>query len=239
MMARVACLVFACTACEVRSIDLAGRQCPCVTGYVCDPASNTCVTSDAGATDSCLVDPIGAPLYTTAFSDFAGWMPGGDGSWTTQDGMAEQTDTASLFAYAFQSSITANDYRVVSTFRVTGGSGDATSAELSARTQASGGQYHCDWDPINGTFSLMYSSSATDNGFLQEAFIDLSQLAGYDATAWFTMELQVQGSRLDCCVRGIAGAAGFADDTRFATGPSGMKTYMVSTRSTRPVLALP
>jgi hypothetical protein len=42
------------------------------------------------------------------------------------------------------------------------------------------------------------------------------------------MELQVRGSRLDCCVRGIGGAAGFANDTRFASGAPGMKTYLVA-----------
>ena len=30
-------------ACSVGPLDLSGKQCPCVDGYVCDPTSNTCV----------------------------------------------------------------------------------------------------------------------------------------------------------------------------------------------------
>jgi hypothetical protein len=74
----------------------------------------------------------------------------------------------------------AADYRVVSTFRVLDATGSSTAAELSARTQTSGAQYHCNWDPSNGAFSIMYSNSATDNAFLQQLFIDTTQLPGFD-----------------------------------------------------------
>jgi hypothetical protein len=32
-------------ACSVEALDLAGKQCPCTDGFVCDTATNTCVTS--------------------------------------------------------------------------------------------------------------------------------------------------------------------------------------------------
>jgi alpha-tubulin suppressor-like RCC1 family protein len=40
-----------------KSVDLAGKQCPCTSGYVCDEATNTCVRpSDAGVLDASVPD---------------------------------------------------------------------------------------------------------------------------------------------------------------------------------------
>ena len=220
--------VLACAGCTVPAIELEGKPCPCLDGYFCDVASNTCVRSDAS--ESCLVAPAGAPLYSTGFDDLTGWTPGGVGSWRAEAGMAIQSDTTSEFAYTFLPAVAANDYRIVSKFRAIGGMGPSTSIELAARVQRdnSGGQYHCNWDPINGQFNIMYTLSATETGFLHTVYIDVSQLPGHDPMGWFTMEFQVRGSRLDCCVRGVGGAAGFANDTRFSAGAPGMKTYLVA-----------
>lgn len=220
-------LVLACAGCTVPPLELAGKSCPCVSGYTCDTATNTCV---AGQTASCLASPIGAERYSTSFDDFAGWTQGA-GSWTVQAGTAVQSDRTSDFAYAFRPTLADSDYRIISTFRVLEqGTGDSVSPEISARVQldGSGGQYHCNWDPFAGGFSIMYSASPIENGFLQQVFLNVFEIPDYDPMAWFTMEFQVRGSRLDCCVRGVGGAAGFVNDTRFATGAPGMKTFMTS-----------
>ncbi len=49
--------------CGVDALDLAGKQCPCTSAYVCDVASNTCVaalSAEGGGTDG--GPPIDAPL---------------------------------------------------------------------------------------------------------------------------------------------------------------------------------
>ena len=43
-----------------------------------------------------------------------------------------------------------------------------------------------------------------------------------------TMEAQVVGARLECCLVGIPGAFGAATDTRFATGAVGVKAYFAA-----------
>jgi hypothetical protein len=54
------------------------------------------------------------------------------------------------------------------------------------------------------------------------------------------MEFEARGSRLTCCVRGVPGAAATITDTRFASGPPGMKTFLVSAAyDAYDVLALP
>ena len=51
-------------ACSVGALDLSGRECPCATGYVCDTATNTCVTAlatiDAKPSEGGVL-PDGAP----------------------------------------------------------------------------------------------------------------------------------------------------------------------------------
>lgn len=219
-------VVVAFAGCTVPPIDLANRECPCASGYTCDDATNTCV---ADQISSCLASPIGAKLYSTTFDDFAGWQSGA-GTWAAQGGTAVQSDSVSEFAYAFLPQVTESDYRVISTFRVLEKGGESISPEIAARVQldGSGGQYHCNWDPFAGGFSMMYSTSPLDNGFLHQVFLNVSAMPDYDPMAWFTMEFQVSGGRLDCCVRGVPGATGFVNDARFAAGAPGMKTFATS-----------
>jgi len=41
-------VTFLVAACSVDDLDLTGKRCPCVSGFVCDTATNTCVTSLGG-----------------------------------------------------------------------------------------------------------------------------------------------------------------------------------------------
>ena len=59
----VVALGVALTQCNSGSIDLTGRQCPCVSGYVCDPATNTCVSSTT--VDGNLDATVGADVPST------------------------------------------------------------------------------------------------------------------------------------------------------------------------------
>src|SRR5262249_15604466 len=153
---------------------------------------------------------------------FNGWMQGGSGAWSVQNGEAVQTVNTTDFAYAFNPTVTATDYRIVGSMRITDATHTSTALELAARVHASGTQYHCNWDALHGEFSLMWTMTSAVNGFFAQTFIDTSQIPGYDAHAAFVMELQVHGARIDCCVHGVPGAAGTANDTRFATGAPGM-----------------
>jgi hypothetical protein len=220
----------------VQTGTLEGKACPCGRGLVCDTTTNTCVralSGDAGtdaiANTSCLATAPGAPLYMTEFNDFSGWMVGA-GTWGAQGGEAVQSDDTSNFAYAYNPAVTASDYRVVSSFRALAGMGTSTAVELAARVQldGSGGQYHCNWDAVHGGFTMMYSTSPTVNDFFAQVYIDTSMIPNYDPSGSFVMEFQVRGSRLDCCVHGIAAAVGTATDTRFTAGAPGMKTFLAS-----------
>jgi hypothetical protein len=234
---RVFLLVFA--GCSVPVVDLTGKSCPCAPGYTCNPTTNTCVgglATDAQVFDaprdgtqnaSCLAGSVGALLYETTFDDFAGWNVGG-GTWNASNGEVVQSNVNSDLAYAYTPSnaVSAADYRIVSTWRLINGS-DGNAVELTARTQTSSlpGQYHCNWSATDGVMNLMWTVTSTTTGFMNQINIDVTQIPGYDPHAPVTMEFQVRGGRLDCCVRGVPAANLFANDTRYATGPGGMKTY--------------
>jgi len=234
-------LVSVLAACSIPDVNLAGKPCPCATRYVCDSATSTCVTSlggsdaarggsdagtDSSVAASCLAAPLTTPLYSTTFPDLSGWAIGG-GTWAATDNQAVQSDAGNGLAYAYHPSSTQlTDQRVVSHFQMISG-GDGRALELAVRVQGgvSAGQYHCNWEPTDGAFLIMYTQTATMTGQLAMTNIDLRLIPSYSPFDPVTMELQVRGSRLDCCLREIPAASLTAMDTQFTSGSPGMKTY--------------
>jgi hypothetical protein len=211
--------------CSVADVSLDGKECPCATGYTCQVATNTCVADHGDATASCLPGTPGPLLYGSELDDLDGWDFGG-GTWMAQDGNAMQMDAAAKLSFAYPHSVSAADYRIVSSFRALDG-GASSALELAARIGDGGPahQYHCNWDPLGGAFQLMYTLEAGDNGVLVSTQLDLAQLPGYDPHAPVTMELEVAGGALACCLREIPAAALATSDARFAAGHPGLKTY--------------
>jgi hypothetical protein len=232
---RHAVLVIAVLGCRVPDIDLDGKQCPCAAGYVCQDSTSTCVRAldDAGTGDatidgridpaSCLSSPFGTLIYETEFDTPDDW-PAIGGSWTIADGEMHQSDENAALAFAYHDVGGALDYRIVSRIQMLTG-GDGRSIAVSARIPggASAQQYHCNWGPTDGVFSLVRSDGLS-TFTLKATMIDLTAIPEYVPTQPATIELQVQGNQLACCLREHAGARLTAVDGQFPVGHPGAKT---------------
>lgn len=157
------------TACRVDELDLEGKRCPCVAGWTCETATDTCVRDpvDAAMIDmppndgviidapdasidgppgsSCLGSAGGSSMFTDDFADLIGWVTVG-GAWSATGGEAVQTETGGSLIYAYPAGTSAfTDYRIASRARRTGGT-TTGSVEVSLRIQLSNdGQYQCAW----------------------------------------------------------------------------------------------
>lgn len=236
-------------ACRVDDLDLEGKRCPCVAGWTCEIATDTCVREpiDASAIDvppndgviidssndaidatpgsSCLGSPGGASLFTDDFADLIGWITMG-GTWSAAGGAAVQTDSGGSLIYAFPAGTSAFiDYRVASLARRTGGVATG-SVEVALRIQPSNdGQYQCAWSPASGVLRLNWTrNNGSFGGMLAQTTVDVAGIPGYDPLAAMTIEAEAQGTRLTCCVRDLAGAFVTITDTRFTAGSPGIKT---------------
>ncbi len=72
------------SACSVDDLDVGGKQCPCLSGFVCDVASNRCVLSGAGsdAAADAAGDERGPPLPLLVISNLtAAWTTPGSMRW--------------------------------------------------------------------------------------------------------------------------------------------------------------
>jgi hypothetical protein len=210
--------------CSVADVDLAGKQCPCTDGFTCQPATNTCVPDHGNASLSCLGDEPGPLMYATELDTLDGWDIGA-GTWAADaGGWARQSDATAKLAYAFPHSVTGSDYRIVSSFRATDG-GTSSALEVSARVGDGGSshQYNCNWDPFGGAFQIKYTFDESSNGVVVS-----TQLADFDPTATLTMEFEVRGDSLRCCIRELPAATLSGTDAQFSSGHPGLKTYLAS-----------
>jgi len=247
-----AALATAGAACTVPGLDYTGKSCPCADGWVCEAATNTCVavasadgpTGDGsrgdapiGAPDaaqvatSCFGTPPGAVRLVEHFDTFTGWTIGG-GNWAANSGELVQSSPNASLSYAYPTAlVNLTDYRVVTKMRqINGGIGDAM--EISFRTQRGGtdGQYHCNWEPDDGGFLLQYTApNANTTDVLTTITIPIGTIPNYDPLGQLTMELQVVGSQISCCMHDIPGASIIAVDTRYVSGGPGLKTYKMAT----------
>jgi hypothetical protein len=227
--------------CRVPDVDLEGKQCPCATGYVCQTSTSTCVRSpdnpDASfdAPDapidpaSCLPSPFGTLIYETLFDTPDDW-PSTGGVWSISDGLMLQNDESVASAFAYHDVGGAPDHRIVSRVQMLAGVAAGT-VGLAARVQGnpSAGQYHCNWGPNDGAFSLERTQSDGLNTFeLKATTINLAAIPDYVPTQPVAMELQVRGNQLECCLRGLAGASLTAVDNQFAAGHPGARTSRMS-----------
>jgi hypothetical protein len=235
--------------CRVDELDLEGKRCPCVAGWTCETATDTCVRDpidaapidvppndgvivdapgasiDAPPGSSCLASPGGSSLVADDFADLIGWVTVG-GAWSATGGEAVQSDTGGALTYAHPAGTSAfTDYRVASRTRRTGGAATG-SVEVSLRKQMmNDGQYQCAWSPANGALRLNWTrNNGSFGGTLAQVTVDIGSIPGYDPLAPVVIEAQAQGSQLTCCVRDLAGAFTTIADTRYVSGSPGIKT---------------
>ncbi len=234
-------------ACSVPDVDLTGKSCPCPSGYVCDTAKNTCARSltgdaraidssidsaiDGGPTQSCLTTPFTHLAYSTAtFGDFATAWSATGGIWTTTPTELTQTSTVASLSVAYRNVVTVGvaDYRLVTTMHATStGVGDAL--ELSQRIDATNvHMYHCNWQPSDGGFLIQRTDNLNTTPVIQMTTVDLKSIPNYSPSDPQVMEFQVNGSQLECCLRGITGAHISGSDTTYTSGAIGVKTYLMA-----------
>jgi len=182
-------------------------------------------TIDAPPGPSCLGSAPGASLYADDFADLIGWVNVG-GTWSAAGNEAVQSSTAALPSYLYPAGTGAfTSYRVTARMRRLGGAAAGAMA-LGARLQTGNdAQYHCGWEPGTGGLRLQWiRNNGTPGGTLAQTVIDLGSIPGFDPAAPVTMELQVQGSQLTCCLREIAGATVTVADTRYTLGAPSLRT---------------
>jgi hypothetical protein len=242
-------LALALVGCSVPDIDLAGKACPCPDGWVCTPA-NTCARAalpddaqpldgasdgsnggiDAQVIPSCLGMPLSHMAYTTStFADFGtAWTTKG-GTWAVSNSnLVQSSATADVSVAAY--SVTASDYRVVSTYHATS-TGIGLAIELALRINIAGSNlhvYHCNWEPSDGAFLIQRTDSTMNGAVLQEVTIDTNAIPNYKPSDPITMEFQAIGNSLTCCLHDITGATLGAVDNTYSTGGVGTKTYKMS-----------
>jgi hypothetical protein len=249
----VAVVLGASAACRVDELDLEGKRCPCVTGWTCEVATDTCVrdpldatevdappndgvivdapidssidTIDAPPGSSCLGPAGGASLFSDDFNDLIGWVVTG-GAWSATGGEALQTDTGGSLIYAYPAGAsTFTDYRVASRARRTGGA-NTGSIEVLLRIQAANdGHYQCVWSPASGALRIDWTrNNGSIGGTLAQMAVNIGAIPGYDALAPVVIEAQAQGTQLTCCVRDLTGASVTVADTRYTVGSPGVRT---------------
>jgi hypothetical protein len=239
MVARHAALA-ALVACSVPEVDYTGKQCPCPAGYVCNQPTQTCARSfpgdghstDAPRTDaardgtsveSCLSDAFATPAYTTTFADYSTAWAVGNGNWTATIGNLQQINSTVPFAYvdhALPGTNVAASYRLVGNMQDIGGSGTTTGAAgLAARiAEFSDDMYACVWDPVSGKLALQRV----------DGVLSITELGSVTATTAMTggvtIELQVSGSSLACCLDVLPTMVVTATDTTYTSGAVGVAT---------------
>lgn len=178
----------------------------------------------------CLGSAAGPVVFADDFADFAQWTPRA-GAWSTMAGEAMQSDTSALLSYAAVNGLALGDVRAVTRMRLTGGSDTNRAIEIALRVAPlpSHASYHCNWESNTGGLLLQKTtaSGAADASFV-EKYTDVAAIAGYSADMAVTMEFEVVGDRLACCVREIPGAMLTFVDSTLTTGSAGLRTYLSS-----------
>jgi hypothetical protein len=240
-------------ACSIQDFDLTGKQCPCVVGWVCDSATNTCQRDpsmiDAPGIDapvdafdpdgalidapidvasvSCLGDSFGASLYTDALDSLTGWMTAGDGTWSSAGSEAVQSVATALDAYAYPTAAASlTDYRVALRTRKTGGLGTIVAP---FRIQVgTNNRYRCSWKPQDGSLKLEAPRPQGDYRSFAETQAAVGSIPGYDPAAPVTIEVEAVGNAIRCCVREIPTALIQSSNTLYSVGPPGIETVTAS-----------
>jgi len=222
-------------ACRVPDLDVTGKACPCPGGYSC--VANACVADaahDAGPGDadpgtSCIAAPKTTLVYqTAAFAEFpAGWSTAG-GAWTAGPSALHQASEDDPLAFALLATnpgdAAATSYRVVATAtQVAGAVGGAV--EVVARGSLTNKtMYHCNLEPNGGNLVI---DRTNDGGTGAVALAEMA-IEGVAPKATYTLEIQVEGDRIECCVGGLADASLAIHDATLASGLPGVKTYLMS-----------
>ena len=228
--------LIALTACHYADAPIEGKACPCPDGYSC--VANACVAGDiapdarfdATSTASCIAAPKLTPVYASAtFAEYPTGFATISGDWTTTGAALHQGDETAAMAVAYLAtnpgSAGDQDYRVVATAAQTAG-GDTGAFEVSGRISAiNKTMYSCSYQPNTGLFQV--SKIATSGG--DAAALDSAQTTPGDQLGAYTIELQVTGGTVECCVRGIANSHLMAPDAApLATGVPGVRTFLMA-----------
>jgi hypothetical protein len=247
-------VLLALTGCSVDPVQLDGRACPCVAGWVCD-STNRCVPADGGgadatpdaadasdAADAADAFDAGTLIFDEEFDggtlDMNKWVAAGDGTWTIQGGYGAQTNgnanEAILYAKNFTS---ATDYHVVARMHSTGpfNSGNDIAPEIAFRTNPGTTiygipeTYHCNADFYYS--QLILQATEPPSGF-DLATVNITLPKNFNEGTWFVLDLTVQGSNATCTLTidglGLVGTATTTSLTRLA-GSFGLKTYQTAT----------
>jgi len=240
-MIRVVLALVTIAGCSIKDVDLTGKACPCPDGWVC-AADNTCQRSVTPGDDAPIVHPdvamMDTPLpatscltapYTTVkyatmdFSDYAITWQSVGGAWSVGNNALAQTDKVADLSYAYHTMpIAQANYRIVSTMKQTQGAAGGA-LEIAFRIDdVKQSMYHCNYQPNDGLFLIQHTDNAVGGGSLME--IQLGNLT----TTPFTMEVQVTGNQLECCIDNVAGAHITVTNSLYATGLAGVKTYRMA-----------
>lgn len=109
--------------CGVETLDLAGKQCPCTSAYVCDVATNTCVTAlagveggvpDGGGVADALPDARPAPLLGVTLVATPDWKTPNMVRWE----LGVSGKASDFKAYTLETAMAPSDFaaQAVSTF---------------------------------------------------------------------------------------------------------------------------
>jgi hypothetical protein len=228
--------IIALTACHYADAPIEGKACPCPDGYSC--VANACVagdvapdaSTDATPTASCIAAPKLTPVYASStFAEYPTGFATISGDWTTTATALHQGNETTAMAVAYLStnpgSAGDEDYRVVATAAQTAGS-DTGAFEVSGRISATNKtMYSCSYQPNTGAFQV--SKIATNGG--DAAALGSVQTTPGDHFGAYTIELQVSGASVECCVRGVAGShVQVPDAAALTTGVPGVRTFLMA-----------
>jgi hypothetical protein len=243
--------------CRIDEYDLTGKQCPCVSGWICDQATNTCQreptmidapsgtdgTTDIDAFDpdalpadagvdgapsvSCLGDAFGASLYADALDSLTGWTTVGDGTWASAGSEAVQSLATALDAYAYPTAVAS-----LTDYRVAlrgRKTGGVGTILASFRIQVgTNNRYRCSWKPQDGSHKLEAPRPQGDYRSFAETQAAVGSIPGYDPAAIFTIEVEAVGNSVRCCVREVPAALIQSSNTLYSAGPPGIETVTAS-----------
>lgn len=232
------------SACSVDAVNLEGRACPCVSGYVCD-STNHCVlsgdaapsdgappgdSSDAGDAGTLLFDEEfdGGTLDTTNK-----WVVTGDGNWFIQNGYGEQTNgnSSATLIYA-KNFVAAADYHIVTRMHSTGpfDAGHDLAPEIAFRIDPSQTKYNI---PLNGRCNVDFQANVL---YLQlttsqnDVTVDTTPLpisSNFDQSTWFVIDAIISGGNIKCTVTidNLTPVSVVGTNFPIASGSFGLKTY--------------
>ena len=239
--------------CSIETFDLTGKQCPCVTGWVCDESSNTCVRDltmidapvgggdgqpvdafdpdalpadariDGTPSVSCLGDVFGGSLYANALDDLTGWMTVGDGTWSSAGSEAVQSLATALNTYAYPTAAASLTDYRVA-LRVRRSGGTGVLAAPFRIQVGTNNRYRCTWRPSDGSLKLEAPRPQGDYRSFAETQAAVGSIPGYDPAAPVTIEIEAVGNSVKCCVREIPAALIQSSNTLYSVGPPGLES---------------